>query len=741
MTGFQPPLAADEPPTGTLPHGDGVLAQSPAVLLVDDDESFIDLVADYLTHEHGFETRTVTCPSAALEILEDGDGIDCVVSDYRMPDTDGLEFLEVVAETHPELPFVMFAGQGSEAVASEAIQHGADDYLQKDTGEARYDLLANRIRNCVTRARQTRQLNDLYAAIEDAGHAMLVTDTQGTITYANPTMEALSGYDRSELVGETPAMLKSGAHDRVFYRELWETVLDGDVWHGEMINEREDGSRYVIDQTIAPITHGQTLEGFVAINRDITEQKERERDYRRFRQAVEHAGHAVLITDSNGVIEYVNPAFEELTGYDREEAIGQTPALLKSGLHDRTFYQELWSVIGSGDVWQGELVNERKDGRRFVIAQTIAPITDERGSVEGFVAINRDVTEQKEREQELERFRSAVSYAGHGVVITDEDGVIEYVNEAFEELSGYSAAEIVGETPAILKSGDHDEPFYRGLWETILDGEVWQGEVINERRDGSRYVIDQTIAPITDEDGDLDGFVAINRDITQLKSYERELEKQNERLKQYGQTVAHDLRNPLTLLEAELAMVEDELETSDGPVDPDRLLDRWTDVTSVADRMRALIDDLLTMAEQGQLVLDPEPVSLEAVAEDAWRQVGSTEATLVSEETVVDADPDRLRELLSNMFRNAIEHAGADVEVRVGPLESVPGFYVEDDGSGIPPGDRDRVLERGFTTDEEGTGYGLAIVVQIAEGHGWDVSVTDGVDGGARFEFRDADDT
>ncbi|AXR78455.1 PAS domain S-box protein [Natrarchaeobaculum sulfurireducens] len=740
MTGFKPPLAADEPTAGALPHEDGILMHPPMVLLVDDDESFIDLVANYLTREHGFETRTVTSPTSALAILEDEDGIDCVVSDYQMPETDGLEFLEVVAKTYPELPFVMFAGQGSEAVASKAIQHGADDYLQKDTGEARYDLLANRIRNCVTRARQTRQLNDLYGAIEDAGHAMLVTDTQGTITYANPTMEALSGYDRSDLVGETPAKLKSGAHDRAFYRELWETVLDGEVWHGEMINEREDGSRYVIDQTIAPITSGRTLEGFVAINRDITEQKERERDYRRFSQAVEHAGHAVLITDSNGLIEYVNPAFEELSGYDRDEVLGQTPALLKSGLHDRAFYQDLWGVIGNGDVWQGELVNERKDGRRYIIAQTIAPITDDEGSIEGFVAINRDVTERKAREQELERFRSAVTYAGHGVIITDSDGVIEYVNDAFEELTGYSAAEIVGETPSILKSGDHEEAFYSELWETILDGGVWHGEVTNERKDGSRYVIDQTIAPITDEDGDVDGFVAINRDITQLKSYKRELEKQNERLKQYGQTVAHDLRNPLTLLEAELATIEHDLETTDGPIDPDQLLERWEDVTSVADRMRALIDDLLTMAEQGQLVLDPEPVSLEAVAEDAWRQLGSTEATLLTEETVIDADFDRLRELLSNMFRNAIEHAGADVDVRVGPLETGPGFFIEDDGSGIPPSDRDRVLERGFTTDDEGTGYGLAIVVQIAEGHGWDVSVTDGAAGGARFEFCNVDD-
>lgn len=202
----------------------------------------------------------------------------------------------------------------------------------------------------MTITRQQQRLEDIYAAIEHAGHAIIVTDANGTITHANPTMAELSGYDLSELEGATPDLLKSGVHGEAFYQTLWETITDGEVWDGEVVNERKDGERYVIDQTISPITEEGEITGFVAINRNITDRKERERNLQTFRKAVEQAGHGVLVTDIDGTIEYVNPAFEAMTGYDREETLGNTPAMLKSGEHARAFYRTLWETILDGDV-------------------------------------------------------------------------------------------------------------------------------------------------------------------------------------------------------------------------------------------------------------------------------------------------------------------------------------------------------------------------------------------------------
>ena len=844
--------------TEKIPTGAGPRGTSITVLLVDDNDAFADLVSSYLEREHGFEVHTKTNGQAVLDHLESTGGVDCVVSDYEMPGIDGLELLKTVKSEYAKLPFVMFAKQGSEELAGQAIQHGADDYLQKDTGETRYELLATRIRSCVTIVRQQRRLHQLHTAIENAGHAMFLTDQTGTITYANPIMEQVSGYESEELIGETPAILNSGEHGRAFYADLWGTITSGDTWTGEVVNERKDGSRYVIDQTISPITAADgKITGFVAINKDITDRKERERELRLFREAVEHAGHGVMITDRDGTIEYVNNAFESMTGYDREEAHGETPAINKSGEQDQEFYAQIWETILDGEVWEGELLNERKNGDRYIIDQTIAPITAIDGEITGFVAINRDITDRRkrernltflkravdqagiglgtydetgaltyvnqrlaeitgsapselegtsvtalnpefdperfesywesfedgdrrvfdgsiqrldadqtvpaeivssrvridgesyqvssvrdtterdERERELRMFRKAVERAGHGVMITDSDGTIEYVNEAFLETSGYSRAEVVGETPALLKSGEHDREFYADLWSTILNGDVWRGEVTNERKNGRQYIVDQTIAPITDEAGQPTEFVAINNDITELKEYERELEAQNEYLEQYGETVAHDLRNPLTLLASETQRLQ--TLTEDVDMDSDTkasLQDSCQNAQDVLDQMGTLIDDLLTMSKQGQVVLDATKVNLETVATDAWKQIDAPNATFSVDETTVEADPDRLQELLSNLLRNAIEHGGQEVTVRIGPLSFSEGFYVEDDGPGIPEQERERVLERGYTTADDGTGFGLAIVSQIAQAHNWAVSITESSDGGARFEFQ-----
>ena len=326
-------------------------------------------------------------------------------------------------------------------------------------------------------------------------------------------------------------------------------------------------------------------------------------------------------------------------------------------------------------------------------------------------------------------FREAVEEAGHAVLVTDTDGVIEYVNPAFEELTGYTAEEAIGQTPAMLKSGEHDGEFYADLWKTILDGDVWEGELVNERKNGERYVIDQTIAPLT-KNGDITRFVAINHDITDLKEQRRELERQNERLETFGRTVAHDLRNPLNVMEMQLDLARQ----AEDPKEAHARIQR------AIDRMCELIDELLALAKQGKTVLDPEPASLETVARDAWKTVDTRAMRLeVEDDPSYLMDESRVRELFANLFRNAREHAGVDASARVGTLPD--GFYVEDDGPGIPPDERDDVLKSGVTTSEEGTGFGLAIVCQIADAHDWGVKIAEGSQGGARFEFHGAKTT
>ncbi|PSQ07529.1 hypothetical protein BRC97_03700 [Halobacteriales archaeon QS_6_71_20] len=211
-----------------------------------------------------------------------------------------------------------------------------------------------------------------------------------------------------------------------------------------------------------------------------------------------------------------------------------------------------------------------------------------------------------------------------------------------------------------------------------------------------------------------------------LRQRERELARQNERLDDFASVVSHDLRNPLNVARGRLELLTDDC---DSP--------HIDHMETAHERMETLIDDLLALARTGESVGEVEPVPLASTVESVWNTVdGGDELSVAADVGSVEADPSRLRELFENLFRNAVDHAGDDVHVTVGRLddrEDAAGFYVADDGPGIPSGDREAVFDRGHTTAEDGTGFGLAIVSEIARAHDWSVRAAEGGDG-ARFE-------
>ena len=217
----------------------------------------------------------------------------------------------------------------------------------------------------------------------------------------------------------------------------------------------------------------------------------------------------------------------------------------------------------------------------------------------------------------------------------------------------------------------------------------------------------------------------------------RRLEQQNERLEQFSSVLTHDLRNPLNVAQGRVTLAREEMAAMDPTADLGLLPDHLHSAAQALDRMERLITDMLTLTwgEQGFGAEDMETVSLRALAEGCWEQVEAPEATLrLDGDRTFSAHKGRLQQFLENLFRNAVEHGGPAVTVTVGPLPD--GFFVADDGPGIPADRREKVFERGFSSEDEGTGLGLSIAQAIAEAHGWTLSVTDGRDGGARFEVR-----
>ena len=216
--------------------------------------------------------------------------------------------------------------------------------------------------------------------------------------------------------------------------------------------------------------------------------------------------------------------------------------------------------------------------------------------------------------------------------------------------------------------------------------------------------------------------------MTDRERYREELERQNERLDRFASLVSHDLRNPLNVATGRFELLRDEVgvaEDNEHAAAVDRALARMDD----------LIEQILTLAREGTPVEQWDGVLLSSVARGCWEMVETNSAELrVADDLEFKADPARLQRVFENLFRNALDHCGQDVTVTIGALPDRPGFYVSDDGPGIPESDRDSVFEPGYTTREEGTGFGLAIVDEMVTAHGWKIQVTESDAGGARFE-------
>jgi PAS domain S-box-containing protein len=320
------------------------------------------------------------------------------------------------------------------------------------------------------------------------------------------------------------------------------------------------------------------------------------------------------------------------------------------------------------------------------------------------------------------------------VIANPETGEIIDVSEAAEEFFGYSQAELRSMDILALHPADEQER-YRRLFETHFEH---QPAVVSQFDDGSplfavtadgeRIPIEINSWAIEDTDHDQPLFQGVFRDISERLHRQRELQHQNERLEEFAGVVSHDLRNPLNVAQSRATLLEQTCESEH--IEP---------LQTALDRMEEIVEDTLTLARNGQQVGELESVDVANLLGICWEMVDSSAATLAVEDDVtIRADPDRLQRICENLFRNAIEHGGDDVTVRVGQADERT-FYVEDDGPGIPADERESVFEPGRSSTAGGTGFGLAIVQRLAEAHEWDVTLTDGESGGARFEFHGVD--
>jgi PAS domain S-box-containing protein len=474
----------------------------------------------------------------------------------------------------------------------------------------------------------------------------------------------------------------------------------------------------------------------VGIHQDVTEHKERKQELedtsRKLQVILDTAPTYILMKDTDSRFLFANNAARDMLGLDTDESVvGLTDYdLFPDKIADQTHADDQQAIETKETVEIEEVIPVDGTDRTHLTRKT--PILDDDGEPYALCVVATDITEQKRRERELARltdeYEAVFENTNDAIALVDvagatEDPTFRYVrtNQAYERRIGLDAESLAGQTPVEAVGQDTGSQIAAHYERCVTDGSTLTFEETDALH--TTGVWETQITPIF-ADEEITRLVVISRDISDRIEYREELERQNDRLEEFASIVSHDLRNPISVLEGSLALARD---TGD-----DEQFDRCY---RAIDRMKELIEDLLTLAREGDTVSETEPLDLASTVQSCWHAVETSDATLeITTESTIYADESRTRQLLENLINNAVTHGGPAVTVEVGDIGD-SGFYVADDGSGIPPEKRETVFESGYTTSEGGTGFGLAIVKEIAAAHDWSVSVTESDDGGARFEF------
>ena len=464
---------------------------------------------------------------------------------------------------------------------------------------------------------------------------------------------------------------------------------------------------------------------------DRTHDVSTDRAYEWTRTIIDELPQFVLVKDATRTHVLANEAVADAHGITVDQLEGTTDEQYVHEPDDRDYVADDRSVLETGEpifIPEDRIVHA--DGTETIVKARLKRITGPAGE-DQLLVVGTDITDEKRRERELEAQRDLLTKIERlgstgGWELDPETGTVRWT-EGTRHIFGVDEGEELtledslsyfhpGDRPAIERAVrrcvETDDPYeIESRIVTATGDRRWvrvKGESVHE---GSDRLLRGAIS-----------------DITEQKQRELELQRQNDRLEEFAGVVAHDLRNPLGT-----ARGYTDLTTETGD------LDHLSTVRAALDRMDAIVDDTLTLAREGQTVGERSTIEAGDLATECWQLIETDGATVdCSDEFSFRGDPDRVQHVFENLFRNAVEHGPSTVTITVGRLDG-DGFYIEDDGPGIPLDEREAVFDPGHTKQADGTGFGLAIVKRIAEAHGWSVRLTDAATGGARFEFTGVD--
>lgn len=666
------------------------------------------------------QLESVNCRSVqSVEEVDTAVDADCIVCSFALENSDAVDFLERIRSEQKELPFILYASDGGEELASRAISAGVTDYVISDRDGATEELMDSIEKNIETQ-------NEIEAAkirLEDMlGHsseALYLKDENCAYKLVNPAGAEHMGLEPGEVIENTPSELFNEEDARKIEKSDRKVLETGETLTEEITHNIHGEQKHFLNTKIPHKNENGDVNGVICLTQDITRRRVEER---RMETLFNNTKEVMAIVDTDRTVLKVNEKTQEYLENSREELEG-----VKLGVYEHLFpeneMKKLFDQALDGDKVNRTAEMKDKHGDQKIMDFSLIPILNDEENVSSVLLELDDQTKVRRNQRQLEAvFNSSYEL----MALVDSDGEVLQVNKAVEEFFDIEKEDVEGlnytDLDRYLKNDTIDSAYLKFIknkyFQKMLEQNFHRKTITVEKPDGQNAILDVSLKPVKNEEGEVTSILAEGREITEMKSNERQLRDQKQRMEKFSSIVSHDLRNPLNVASGYIELAK---ETGDS--------EDFEKAKEAVRRMDEIIEELLALSGKPE-DFKKEELKLSEIFRTAYSFVDVEPEYSIEGDLEFSASSSGVTRMFENMIRNTVEH-NEDASIVVGTIEK--GFYYEDDGQ--LDENPEKITEYGYTGGSAGSGVGLSVVQRVSEIHDWDLNVVRNSENGLRLEF------